>query len=89
MKTFCRSQIQRCFLTNLGLHFLAWFVMASTLFGAADAEPKGSPSREPMLSQARRCREIFKSSLIDFYLPACVDQANGRGFGRQGEPTNC
>src|SRR5262245_13249553 len=30
-----------------------------------------------LLSQAERCRRILKTSLIDFYLPACVDRING------------
>jgi len=30
--------------------------------------------------QARRCRKILKTSIIDFYLPACVDRANGGYF---------
>jgi mannose/cellobiose epimerase-like protein (N-acyl-D-glucosamine 2-epimerase family) len=29
--------------------------------------------------QAQRCRQILKSRIIDFYLPACVDRVNG-GF---------
>src|SRR5205085_10964492 len=28
-------------------------------------------------AQARRCRQILKTSIIDFYLPACVDRTNG------------
>lgn len=30
-----------------------------------------------MLRQAERCRQILKTSLIDFYLPACVDREHG------------
>ncbi len=30
-----------------------------------------------MLRQAQRCRRILKASIIDFYLPACVDAAHG------------
>ena len=79
MKTSGRSQFQRRSLSELGLHFLVSFVAASTSFMAAGAEATGLPSREQLLSQARRCREILRTSLIDFYLPACVDKANG-GF---------
>ena len=39
------------------------------------AVPK--PSRSNLQLQARRCREILKTSLVDFYLPACVDRVNG------------
>jgi mannobiose 2-epimerase len=35
------------------------------------------PSREALLEQARRCRQMLKTSIVDFYLPACVDQTNG------------
>jgi three-Cys-motif partner protein len=33
----------------------------------------GGPSRADLQSQAQRCRRILKTSIIDFYLPACVD----------------
>src|SRR6516164_3776449 len=36
-----------------------------------------APSRADLQAQARRCRKILKVSVIDFYLPACVDQTNG------------
>src|SRR5262249_28318460 len=32
---------------------------------------------DALLQQARRCRHILKTSLVDFYLPACVDSASG------------
>jgi mannobiose 2-epimerase len=35
------------------------------------------PSPTELRSQAQRCREILKRSIIDFYLPACVDKAHG------------
>lgn len=35
------------------------------------------PSRPTFQLQARRCREILKTSLVDFYLPACLDRVNG------------
>ncbi len=34
-------------------------------------------SRDAMLKQAQRCRELLKTSVIDFYLPACLDSVNG------------
>jgi mannose/cellobiose epimerase-like protein (N-acyl-D-glucosamine 2-epimerase family) len=36
---------------------------------------KAEPSAEQR--QANRCRQILKDSLVDFYLPACVDATNG------------
>src|SRR4029077_4075840 len=41
--------------------------------GAADA----APSNEELRQQAQRCRQILQTSLVDFYLPACVDKQNG------------
>jgi mannobiose 2-epimerase len=43
-------------------------------FAAAD---DAAPSPDALRQQARRCREILKISIIDFYLPACVDRVNG------------
>jgi mannobiose 2-epimerase len=40
---------------------------------AADA----APARDDLLRQVERCRRILKTSIVDFYLPACVDQSNG------------
>jgi mannobiose 2-epimerase len=39
-----------------------------------------NPSQADLEQQARRCRQILKTSLIDFYLPACVDRDNGGYF---------
>jgi mannobiose 2-epimerase len=39
--------------------------------------PRRAPSRAGLQAQARRCRKILKASIIDFYLPACVDRTNG------------
>jgi mannobiose 2-epimerase len=35
------------------------------------------PAQEALREQARRCRSILKTSLVDFYLLAAVDRANG------------
>src|SRR6516162_4385813 len=35
------------------------------------------PARKVLLEQAKRCRHILKTSLVDFYLPAAVDRENG------------
>jgi hypothetical protein len=40
-----------------------------------------SPSRDVLREQAKRCKQILKTSIIDFYLPAAVDRTNG---GYQG-----
>jgi mannobiose 2-epimerase len=49
------------------------------------------PSPAQLRKQAERCRQILKASIIDFYLPACVDRTNG-GYleslqGNQFAPT--
>jgi mannose/cellobiose epimerase-like protein (N-acyl-D-glucosamine 2-epimerase family)/acetyl esterase/lipase len=44
------------------------------------AEVRGAeapPTREALQEQAKRCRNILKTSLVDFYLPAAVDSVNG------------
>ena len=38
------------------------------------------PSGANLQAQARRCRQILKTSIIDFYLPACVDRKDGGYF---------
>lgn len=38
------------------------------------AEP---PKSAQLTAQAGQCREILKTSLVDFYLPNCLDQKNG------------
>jgi mannobiose 2-epimerase len=35
------------------------------------------PTRETLLQLAGRCKQILKTSIVDFYLPACVDPNNG------------
>src|SRR5687768_13941400 len=32
---------------------------------------------EKMREQAAQCRELLKTSLVDFYLPNCLDEKNG------------
>jgi mannobiose 2-epimerase len=49
---------------------LAWI----TSVGAADPAP---PTAKSLTDQGRRCRQILQTSIIDFYLPACVDKING------------
>ncbi len=52
------------------------FVVIACAAGAIPL-PAAEPARDALQEQARRCRQILKTSLIDFYLPACVDTANG------------
>jgi mannobiose 2-epimerase len=37
----------------------------------------GPPSKQELLNQAQRCRQILEQNIVKFYLPACVDQKNG------------
>ena len=55
--------------------------LAVALLGIAPRLAADSlPQSEELVQQARRCRQILKTSLVDFYLPACVDQQNGGYF---------
>jgi mannobiose 2-epimerase len=38
------------------------------------------PTRQSCLDQARACRQLLKSSLVSFYLPACIDPVHGGYF---------
>jgi mannobiose 2-epimerase len=47
---------------------------------AAAENPRQSapaPTRSQFLDQSTRCQRILQSSLVEFYLPACVDKQNG------------
>jgi len=77
--------------------------MRSSALGARTAGPlllalltaavtsAADPARSDVEEQARRCRQILKTSIIDFYLPNCVDKTNGGYFeslkGDQFGPT--
>jgi mannobiose 2-epimerase len=58
--------------SRLPLLFLATTLAAAPL-QAADSPP----TKEALQEQAARCRKILRTSIIDFYLPACVDSTNG------------
>jgi mannobiose 2-epimerase len=59
------------------------FAFLLALLGTAPTVGRGrppvpdGPPRADLQSQAQRCRRILKTSIIDFYLPACVDGVNG------------
>src|SRR5262245_60412372 len=55
----------------------AAIVLAVLAVESTAAEP---PNPAELIRQAQRCRGILKSSIIDFYLPACVDSTNGGYF---------
>src|SRR5262249_11357560 len=65
----CRYPLAAC--TTFAL-LLALPATAPTAGGEAPG-----PAQAELQRQARRCRHILKASLIDFYLPACVDQIHG------------
>jgi mannobiose 2-epimerase len=61
-------------------HAAGFLVLLSVAGAAALGDPPSTtpgPSRSDLQVQARRCRQILKTSIIDFYLPACVDRTNG------------
>lgn len=45
--------------------------------GQANSADSDHPTRQESQQLANRCRKILRTSLIDFYLPACVDQKHG------------
>ena len=56
---------------------VTWFLfglMSSLVMRADEPLP---PSSKTLKDQAHRCRQILKTSVVDFYLPACVDTAHG------------
>jgi mannobiose 2-epimerase len=55
---------------------LAVLTLAPYALGEPE-KPASKPSRAELEQQARRCRQILKTSIIDFYLPACLDRAHG------------
>ncbi|HLJ91664.1 MAG TPA: AGE family epimerase/isomerase [Gemmataceae bacterium] len=68
-------------LSSLVTGFLLFTLLSAIPFIYGDS-PKASPgpSHADFPAQARRCRQILKTSIIDFYLPACVDRKNGGYF---------
>jgi cellobiose epimerase len=53
-----------------------WVLIISSIVPSFGQAPD-PPAPEELLRQAERCRSILKTSLVDFYLPACVDTVNG------------
>lgn len=47
------------------------------LLSFALTQVNSAPTPEELRRQAERCRAILDESLIDFYLPACIDDRNG------------
>src|SRR5260370_33072984 len=65
-------------LKRIQFQSLAVFCGTFSLIGAAplqSAEP--GPTAAELTAQAARCRRILQTSIIKFYLPNCVDVANG------------
>lgn len=56
--------------------FLSRAIIAFCLFFTCESLLADGPSL-PNKRQAERCRAILESSLVDFYLPGCVDQEHG------------
>lgn len=53
------------------------FVVAISLILATATLAAERPSNAHLRAQAERCRQLLKTSLVDFYLPASVDRTNG------------
>jgi mannobiose 2-epimerase len=61
----------------MGFVELLLLFVALALTTASSEAADRSPTPESLQQQARRCRRILKTSLVDFFLPACVDPVNG------------
>lgn len=57
--------------------FLRLAPLALLLAAAVPGAGEQPPARDELARQAERCRRLLKTSLVDFYLPACVDSVNG------------
>lgn len=60
------------------LPFCVTGIVLSCLTTSGRGDPR--PARAELKARAERCRQTLKASIIDFYLPACVDRANGGYF---------
>src|SRR5437763_7423399 len=52
--------------------FLRLLLLTLALPAARLPAAEGPPGRQALLEQARRCRQMLKTSLVDFYLPGCI-----------------
>jgi mannose/cellobiose epimerase-like protein (N-acyl-D-glucosamine 2-epimerase family) len=52
-------------------------LLVPALLTAAAGSHAATPSRNDLQAQARRCRKLLRTSIIDFYLPGCVDRVHG------------
>src|SRR5438132_14070043 len=69
MKTFLST------MSALPFHGLLAILGLTTVATLHSAEPAPTPAE--LSAQAARCRRILQTSIIKFYLPHCVDLANG------------
>jgi mannobiose 2-epimerase len=60
-----------------GCFGLSFTLLLATPRPAAVRAADPPPSRAELLQQAERCRQLLKTNLVDFYLPACVDTLHG------------
>ena len=65
---------------SIGLFLLTLLTATATPAPGGPQPAPAKPSPADLQAQARRCRHILKTSIIDFYLPACLDKANGGYF---------
>src|SRR5437868_4805326 len=51
---------------------ICWLCISAVLWGQ-----EALSTKEQMLRQAQRCRQLLESSVTQFYLPGCLDTKNG------------
>jgi mannobiose 2-epimerase len=66
----------RCFLFRIAFALVFPLLQLGPTSGDGSPMPAG-PSSAELHNQADRCRQILKKSILDFYLPACMDRVNG------------
>ncbi|MBS0260326.1 MAG: AGE family epimerase/isomerase [Planctomycetes bacterium] len=59
------------------LTLLLWLTAALSLANWCAAADLTHPAKATLRESSRQCRQILKTSVIDFYLPACLDRTHG------------
>jgi mannobiose 2-epimerase len=63
--------------SSLNKMVISWALLIAIPLGLQPTLWAADPSPELLREQARRCRGILQTSIVSFYLPACIDKVNG------------
>ncbi len=64
-------------MSRVAWFLISTFVIVAGISAAAQPAPEDAVTAARLLEEAKRCRQLLKTSLIDFYLPAALDKVNG------------